>query len=155
MKVFSSPVVRVILFLFVVSVLLWQVSGCTKDDDIREVIVKDTVTIRDTVHYDEVCPVRGLYVGTSIRNGAGNTSNSIYTFYDNNYVVGRHEVNQSGVTFGGYRATCDSVIFSVYYTVSSSEYLLKGKFSNNRNTISGTFQNLATPADFGTFTMSK
>lgn len=154
MKMFNKPIIRVFLFLVITSTLLWQVSGCTKDDDIKEVIVKDTVTLRDTMYYDEICPVRGLYVGTSFANGGG-SSNSIYTFHENNYVVGRHEVNQGGVSFGGYRATCDSVIWKVYYTVNQKEYLLKGKFSNNGNTISGSFQNLGTASDFGTFTMNK
>ncbi len=156
MQFFRTPFFKATAFLALFSVVIIQLAGCTKEEIVEvEVVVKDTVVIRDTTFYDIACPVRGTYVGTSTPNGGGPSSNSIYTFEDNNFVVGRHELNQEGVSFGGYRNTCDSVIWSVFYTVNDSYYLLKGKFSNNRNTISGTFQNLNTTFDFGTFTMSK
>lgn len=103
----------------------------------------------------DTCVVSGMYVGTSTPNGGGGTSNSIYSFHENNFVVGRHETYEDGVSFGGYRTNCDSIIWNVNYTLSGSYYLLKGVFSSGLNTISGTFQNLNTPSDYGTFTMSK
>lgn len=156
MRIVNSPLFKASAFLSLFTVAIMQMTSCTKEELVEvEVVVKDTVIVHDTTYYDIVCPVRGTFVGTSTPNGGGPSSNSIYTFEENHFVVGRHELNQEGVSFGGFRNTCDSVVWSVFYTVNDSYYLLKGKFSNNRNTISGTFQNLNTTSDFGTFTMSK
>lgn len=147
MKFFKSNVVPVFFFGLVLFLFSRQFIGCTKEDPITE-------TVTDTLYYDAVCPLRGTFVGTNTPS-VGTPSGIVYTFQDNNFVVGRHTVGGAGVSFGGYRNTCDSVIWNVYYTVNSSYYLLKGKISNNGNTISGSFNNLTTTSDFGTFTMSK
>ena len=110
---------------------------------------------RSTLLACDTCEVTGMYVGTSYPNGGGGSSNSIYEFFDNNFVVGHHETYEPGVSFGGYTTNCYSIIWNVNYIYSGNYYLLKGVFSNGRNTISGTFQNLGVPSDYGTFTMSK
>jgi hypothetical protein len=143
----------------VVSLFLANLGSCTKEETIYQTIkdtvrIKDTIRIRDTTYYEAVCPLRGTYTGSGTSH-LGNSSYSEYTFRDNNFVVGRDTAGGSFVTWGGYRNTCDSVVMSLYYSTNSSYYLLKGKFSNNRNTITGTFNNLTTPSDFGTFTLSK
>jgi hypothetical protein len=100
------------------------------------------------------CDVRGTYTGTNL-SSTGVSSSATYKLQDNNFALGSVTPNGAGVTFGGYRNTCDSVILSVYYSSNTSYYLLQGKLSNNRTTISGTFKNLTNTADFGTFTLSK
>jgi hypothetical protein len=129
------------LLLFVIGTVSFTtlLSGCNKDDD-----DDNNVT----------CTVSGSYSGTSLSNN-GVTSAMAYSFQENNFAVGRVMESDEAVSFGGYRNTCDSVVWSVYYTTNSSYYTLKGKFSNNKNTISGTYNNLTTPADFGVFTISK
>ena len=159
MKNLSRRIIYPILFVFVVCLSLLNLESCTKDETIYQTIkdtvrIKDTIRIRDTVYYDAVCPLRGTYVGSGTSH-LGNSSYSEWNFRDNNFVTGKEAAGGSYVTFGGYRNTCDSVIMSVYYNTNSSYYLLKGKFSNNRNTITGTFNNLTTPSDYGTFTVSK
>jgi|SRR5688572_2776169 len=100
-----------------------------------------------------VCNVKGTYIGTRTTSG-GSSSVLSYDLRENNFAVGFNS-SEAAVTFGGYRNTCDSVVLSVYYTINSSYYLLEGKLENNKTTISGTFKNLTTPAEFGTFTISK
>lgn len=146
MKFFKRSLFLVVMMVVLYGVFFSRLTGCTKDTI--------TKTINDTAYYDVVCPLRGNYSGLSTPS-VGSPSPSFYMFQDNNFIVGKATASGAAVTFGSYKNTCDSVIMSVYYTVNSSYYLLKGKFSNNRNTISGTFNNLTTVSDFGTFTMSK
>lgn len=101
-----------------------------------------------------VCDVKGTYSGTNL-SSTGASTTLTYKLQDNNFAVGSVTPTGAGVTFGGYRNTCDSVILSVYYAGNNSYYLLQGKLSNNRATIAGTFKNLTTPTDFGTFSISK
>ena len=128
----------------VLGITFFLISGCNKDPEVCPVIPPPA----------EVCNVQGTYTGTNTAS-TGGTSSTTYKLKENNFIVGSSTPEGPAVTFGGYRNTCDSVIFSVFYTGNSSYYLLKGKLSNNRNTIAGSFQNLTTPSDFGTFTMSK
>lgn len=144
-----------------------QITSCKKETYIeRERIVRDTVritvTVRDTIRiilkdsvdYDSVCPVRGTFTGTSLAN-AGNSSAMIYTFQDNHFVTGQAAAGGPVVTFGGFRTNCDSLVWAVNYASNNSYYIMRGKFSNNRNTISGSFRNLNTVTDFGTFSITK
>jgi len=152
MKLFKNSLIPVFIAIVLYFAFIPPFMGCKKTvtKTITDTVIK---TINDTAYYDAVCPVRGKYTGTSIANGGVTTSLS-YTFEDNNLVVGASDAGTS-VTYGGYKNTCDSVILSVFYTTNSSFYILRGKFSNNRNTISGTFNDLTTPTDYGTFTISK
>ncbi|HZG25911.1 MAG TPA: hypothetical protein VEZ17_15085 [Chitinophagaceae bacterium] len=78
-----------------------------------------------------------------------------YQLQDNNFAVGTITPTGNAVTFGGYRNTCDSVFISSYFTSNSNYYLLKGKLLNSGTTITGTYNNLTTTSDFGTFSISK
>ena len=144
----------VALSLSVASIVLFQLTGCTKTTN-NTVIQKDTITktIIDTVP-PIVCDVRGRYTGTA-HSALGGNGVATYILKDNNSLVGSVKPTDPAVTFGGYRNTCDSVIMSVYYTSNSSYYLLLGKLSNNGNTISGVSYNLTTIADSSTFTLNK
>ena len=161
MKNLISRLIYAVLLLIATCFVLLQVGSCKKDPEIitktvtDTVRIKDTIRIRDTTYYDVVCPLRGTYKGSGTSH-LGNSSYSEYFFQDNNFVTGKESAASiTYATFGGFRNTCDSVIMSVYYIGNSSYYLLKGKFSNNRNTITGTFNNLTNTSDYGTFTITK
>ena len=128
----------IVLTVFVSLIILFQ-SSCEKDDIEQPPIA--------------ACDVKGIYNGTSTTSG-GISSAMSYELRENNFAVGRDQTN-TRVTYGGYKHTCDSIVLSVYYTTNSSYYLLEGKFENNKSTIRGTFKNLTTPTDFGTFAISK
>lgn len=148
---FASLVVTIV-FSFIFSS-----SGCTKEGptihDTLTVYKTDTLYKVDTVDYDNVCPLRGLYVGTNTQS-TGEVSNSIYTFYENHFAIGQETLNGPATSWSGFRNTCDSVIMSVYYSRNKSYYVLKGKISPDKNTISGTYAT-SDGAFHGVFTMSK
>lgn len=101
-----------------------------------------------------VCDAKGNYAGTATSSTSVN-SPLVYKLQENNFALGGVTLAGATTTFGGYRNTCDSVIISSWYNGNGSYYLLKGKFTINRTVLSGTFNNLTTPTDFGTFTLTK
>jgi len=109
---------------------------------------------KEEIERDEVCDVRGVYFGTSA-SSSGATSTLAYNLEDNNFARGSVTLGGTFVTFGGYRNTCDSVILSVRYTTNNSYYILRGKLLENRTKLAGTYINLTTPSDNGTFSMTK
>ena len=136
-----------------------SLSGCKKDvqtitvHDTINVLKRDTLYKIDTVDFDNKCPLRGLYVGTNTQSN-GAQSNAIYTFYENHFAVGQETLNGPATSWSGFRNTCDSVIMSIYYISNNSYYLVKGKISGDRKTISGTYA--TTDGKYtGVFTMSK
>ena len=100
------------------------------------------------------CIITGMFTGES-KSAKGQTAQMTYDLRENNLAVGMSSPTGSAVTFGGYKTTCDSIYISVCYTGNMSYYLLKGKFSDDHTTITGTFQNKVTSSDKGTFAISK
>ena len=129
----------VVLACFTLTVFLFQATGCKKTNEKPPAAV---------------CDVRGFYTGANL-SSKNESSPITYDLRDNNFAVGGVTANTPAVTFGGYRNTCDSVILSVYYTGGNAYYLLQGKLSSDKKTISGNFKNLTNTLDYGTFTMSK
>lgn len=127
------------LFILGFCAFCWQLGGCKKDE---------------TTPTTPVCDVEGVYTGTSTTS-TGTVSPMTYRLQDNNFALSSLTPTGPIVTFGGYRNTCDSVFISVYYTTNNSYYVLQGKLLNNKTNITGTYSNLTTPSDFGTFTISK
>ena len=128
------------LFLFSVCATL-LFTACKKDDN---TIVTPATT----------CDVRGEYVGTGLASTGASTTLA-YSLLDNNFAVGSITLGGTPTTFGGYSNTCDSIYISAHFDINDSYYLLKGMLSNNDSVVTGTFQNLTTTSDFGTFTMRK
>jgi hypothetical protein len=152
-KIFMASVALTVL---AVSITLFQISSCKKVDAQTPCAPVACTPVPCTAVPcipAPVCDVKSTYTGTSTTSG-GVGSVLSYQLKENNLAIG---LSSAGVpvTFGGYRNTCDSVVLSVYYTTNSSYYLLEGKLENDKATISGTFKNLTTPSDFGTFTISK
>ena len=153
---------RATLALLVLSIsfsAVMSLSGCQKDvqtktvHDTLSIVKRDTLYKVDTIDYDNKCPLRGLYVGINTQSN-GAQSNSIYTFYDNHFAIGQEYLNGPATSWSGFRNTCDSVIMSVYYVSNNGYYLLKGKISGDRKTISGSYMT-ADGKFTGVFTMSK
>ena len=102
-----------------------------------------------------VCDVRGTYTGTAVASTGASVVES-YRLQDNNFAVGALTPTGPGVTFGGFRNTCDSIVISAFYPAGANYYLLKGKLSTTVPiTLTGTFNNLTVPTDFGTFAFTK
>lgn len=138
----------VVLTVFSISLIIFQFS-CKKDAN-----AQTTLNSSNESASRAVCDIRGTYVGYNT-SSTGNTASSVYKLQDNNFAVGSTSVDGPAVTFGGYRNTCDSVVMSVHYSGNDSYYLLKGKLKHQHTAISGTFQNLTNPSDYGTFTLTK
>ncbi len=100
------------------------------------------------------CNPVGMYTGES-KSNKGTVSSMTYDLKENNLAVGMTSATGGAVTFGGYKTDCDTIVISVCYTANMSYYLLKGKFSEDKTTIKGTFQNRASKGDNGTFEISK
>ena len=159
MKNKSAQVLLVMLTLIIACSTIFSLSGCQKEvqtktvHDSINVVKHDTLYKVDTIDYDNKCPLRGLFVGTNTQSN-GAQSNSIYTFYDNHFAIGQETLNGPATSWSGFRNTCDSVIMSVYYVTNNGYYVLKGKISNDRKTISGSYMT-SDGKYYGVFTMSK
>jgi hypothetical protein len=105
------------------------------------------------------CTIAGNFVGTIIGTSPANNgiiAPVVYQFMDNNFLRGASTLSNPWVSFGGCRVTCDSVIWNSYNTINSGYYIHKGRFSNNRTVISGTWINLNNPTiDYGNLTVNK
>jgi hypothetical protein len=165
MKNKAARALLVIVTVTIACSAIFSSTGCHKEVQTKtvydsiSVVTHDTLYKRDTLYkvdtidYDNKCPLRGLYVGTNTQSN-GAQSNSIYTFYDNHFAIGQETLNGPATSWSGFRNTCDSVIMSVYYITNNTYYLLKGKISNDRNTISGSYMT-SDGMYYGVFTMSK
>ncbi len=105
------------------------------------------------------CNVSGNFVGNIVGTSPANngiTAPVFYQFMENNFLRGASTTSNPFSTWGGYRVTCDSVIWMNYNPANAGYYINKGKFSTNRTIISGTWlnQNNAT-VDYGNFTITK
>jgi hypothetical protein len=131
---------------------LIQVTSCKKETVTNTI----TNTVKDTIYIP--CPVncdaRGNFSGTFV-NHLGFSSVFAYKFQDNNFTVGGSTLAGATNAYGGYRNTCDSVIWNSYNTINSSHYIFRGKYSNSRTTLTGQYQNLAMPVEIGTFVLNK
>jgi|GEM_PF-1727241 len=131
---------------------LVQVTSCKKETVTNTITntVKDTIYIPCPVN----CDVRGNYSGTFI-NQFGISSTFAYKFLDDNFTTGASTLASTMTAFGGYSNTCDSVKWNSHNNVNNNYYNFAGKFSNNRTTLTGVYKNLTTPAEIGSFSLTK
>jgi hypothetical protein len=139
----------IVLSLFALSVFIFQLS-CKKDASAQNELSAQSVENGQA----RICNIVGVYSGTS-KASTGATSTLAYRLQNNDFAVSSLTLASANVTFGSYTNTCDSVFITVYYTGNSSYYALNGRLRNNKTVISGTFQNLTTPSDHGTFNIVK
>ncbi len=140
----------IVLTVFALSIFIFQLS-CKKDAGAQTQVNAQTEANSQAAG---VCNIIGVYSGTS-KASTGATSTLVYKLKHNNFAVSSLNLESANVTFGSYTNTCDSVFISVYYTTNASYYELKGELKNNKTVISGTYQNLTTPSDYGTFNIVK
>jgi hypothetical protein len=126
---------------FALSFIFFQMSSCKKSD-------------AQTPPCDPVCVVKGTYAGT-FTNQISLTGNFYYKLGDNNFTTGSENLGDDGTAFGGYWNSCDSIKINSFNSVNNSYYYFAGKFSDNKNTITGIYKNLTTTSETGTFTLTK
>lgn len=101
-----------------------------------------------------VCDVRGVYSGI-YTNQFDQSGTVIYSLKEDNFTTGVNYQEGPTVAFGGYSNTCDSVTMNYYNIINSSYYIFQGAFSVTKDTLSGSYQNLTTPSEIGTFFLVK
>jgi len=102
----------------------------------------------------EVCDVKGIYTGM----GTDRFNTLIpmtYEFLENNYVTGSRTLTDADNAFGGYRNTCDSIVWNAHNNINNHKYLYKCVLSDNRTKLKGTYQDLDSPVDIGTLDLMK
>jgi len=129
---------------------LIQSTSCKKETITNTNIVKDTVYVPCPVN----CDVRGNYSGTFI-NQFGISAAFAYKLLNDNFTTGASTLTSTMTAFGGYSNTCDSIKWNSYNTINNSYYNFAGKFTNNRTTLTGVYQNVTTPAEIGSFSLTK
>lgn len=128
----------VVLALSFVSLLF--LAGCDKDDD--------------TKTEPTTCDAKGSYSGT-YTNYLNQTASFAYVLASDNFAYGSGTLTAPPTAFGGYSNTCDSLRLRTWNSVNGNYYLFLGKFSSNRTTVTGTYKNLTTTSETGTFTLNK
>jgi hypothetical protein len=139
-KLFMASVA---LVTFALAVTLFQMSSCKKSD-----------AEPPTTPCDPVCIVKGTYAGT-YTNQYNMTATFAYLLADNNFISGAGTVTDVPTAFGGYWNSCDSIKINTWNSVNDSYYYFAGKFSTDKNTITGIYKNLTTTSEVGTFTLAK
>ncbi len=151
------------------SLLIWAFTACEKEktnvdntDAVSTSITSGSSGLENTNSQTvpggigSDCTISGVYAGNIVGTSPANNGIVVplaYDFWVNNFCRGGNFVN-SWISFGGYRVKCDSLIWTAVN--SDGAYVIhKTKFSNNRNTISGTFQDLNNPMGYGNLTLNK
>ncbi len=100
------------------------------------------------------CDIRGTYTGTA-KDRFNTVFANTYHFLDNNYVTSSEEVADPENAFGGYRNTCDSVVWNTHNNINDHKYVYRCVPTENRTRITGTYQDLDNPIDMGTLDVKK
>jgi hypothetical protein len=100
------------------------------------------------------CDVTGTYTGTAKDRFNTQFANT-YKFFSNNYVSASAALTDPENAFGGYRNTCDSIIWNAHNNINNHKYLYKCVLSSNRTKLTGVYQDLDNPIDIGTLDLSK
>jgi hypothetical protein len=103
------------------------------------------------------CTVTGNYSGTFTSDLNGGPNPHAYRFFANNYTSGSVSLSVPAFAFGGYRVTCDSIFMTLYNINNTvpTTYSMRGRLSNNTQTITGVYVDNNNAADKGTFNLNK
>jgi hypothetical protein len=126
------------LFLIVVTILP-IISSCEKDPSPPS---------------DVVCDVTGVYVGTAT-DRFSTVSPNVYRFFGNNYMSSSTTLAAPENAFGGYRNSCDSIVWNAHNNINNHLYVYKCILTNNRTKLTGTYQDVNNPVDIGTLDLTK
>lgn len=102
----------------------------------------------------KTCDVTGIYNGTA-KDRFNTLIPNTYRFFENNYATSSAGLTQPDNAFGGYRNTCDSIVWNMRNTINNHKYLYKCALSENGTKLTGTYQDLDNPVDIGTLDLQK
>ena len=100
------------------------------------------------------CDITGTFTGTA-KDRFNTVFPNTYRFLDNNYVTSSRALTDPENAFGGYRNTCDSVIWNTHNNLNNHKYLYRCVLTENRTKLTGVYQDLDNPIDTGTLTLTK
>lgn len=98
--------------------------------------------------------VKGSYFGT-YTNQYSKSGGFAYTLTDHNFMSGAKDLFSPPTAFGSYSGNFENMEMKTWNSINNNYYSFKGKFSKDRKSISGTYQNLTTTSEHGTFTLVK
>ncbi len=102
----------------------------------------------------ELCDITGIYSGTA-KDRFNTLIANTYKFLANNYVAASGTLTDPEAAFGGYRNTCDSIVWNAHNKINNHKYLYRCALSNNRTKLTGVYQDLDNPVDVGTLDLTK
>ena len=105
-------------------------------------------------HRNESGIIEGSYFGT-YTNQYLQSASFAYTLADHNFICGAADLSSEPTAFGSYSGNSDVVQMSTWNSLNKNYYSFKGKFSEDKSTIIGTYQNLTTRSEHGTFKLVK
>lgn len=98
--------------------------------------------------------INGSYFGT-YTNQYLQSGSFAYTLTDHNFMSGGKDLSSKPTAFGSYSGNFKEMEMKTWNSINNSYYSFKGKFSADRKSITGTYQNLTTTSEHGTFKLVK
>ena len=98
--------------------------------------------------------IQGSYLGT-YTNQYAQSASFAYTLADHNFMSGSADLSSPPTAFGSYSDNGDAVQMNTWNSINRNYYAFRGRFSEDKHTIVGTYQNLTTPSEHGTFKLVK
>ena len=98
--------------------------------------------------------INGSYFGT-YTNQYLQSGSFAYTLTDHNFMSGGKDLSSDPTAFGSYSGNFNGMEMKTWNSINNNYYSFKGKFSKDRKSITGTYQNLTTTSEHGTFKLVK
>lgn len=98
--------------------------------------------------------INGSYFGT-YTNQYLQSASFAYTLTDHNFMSGAKDLSSEPTAFGSYSGNFENMEMKAWNSINNSYYSFKGKYSKDRKSITGTYQNLTTTSEHGTFKLVK
>ena len=105
-------------------------------------------------HRTETGIIEGSYSGT-YTNQFSQSASFAYTLADHNFMSGAADLSSPATAFGSYAGSGTDLNMNTWNSINRSYYAFQGKLPPNRDTIVGTYQNLTTTSEHGTFKLVK
>jgi hypothetical protein len=98
--------------------------------------------------------INGSYFGT-YTNQYLQSGSFAYTLTDHNFTSGAKDLSTKPTAFGSYSGNFGDMEMKTWNSINNNYYSFKGKFSEDKKSITGTYQNLTTTSEHGTFKLVK
>ncbi len=110
---------------------------------------------KETLPPDEItCDVKGVYAGTA-KDRFNTVFPNVYRFFANNYITSSTTLVAPENAFGGYRNTCDSIVWNAHNNINNHLYVYKCVLTNNKTKLTGTYRDVDDPINIGTLDLTK